>query len=212
MTQRIHDPKLSGQIVINDQILTSTAEQIDAKVAEQGGGGGSGLGQALILASSIVQGGSIALGGDQGDGAEYNGRVIGLDILAGVNANLPPANADNNGWTCKLVVLTTPTSNQYDITVALLTDANFVGALELIDTDTTDTGAYQAAAAADAFDRIRLNGTTSGGLVGDWVEITIIAVDTYLVNGQIKHTGNLAVPMSDSGITDPFGGGGGFGP
>lgn len=206
MTQRIHDPKLSGEIVINGQILTSTAEQIDAKVAEQGGGGGSGLGQDIILASSFASGGTLAMGGAQGDGAEYNGRVIGLDIAAGVNANLPTANTANIGWTCKFVVITTVTSNQYDVTAAFLSDAEFIGSLRLIDTDTSDTATYQAALDADNFDQIRMNGTTTGGVIGDWVEVTIIAENTYLVTGELKHTGNVGTPMSDSGIA-AFGGG-----
>ena len=70
----------------------------------------------------------------------------------------------------------------------------FKGSVNILDNDSTAQTAY---AASGTDDTLTLNGTTTGGQVGDWVEFVDIAADTWAVRGQ------LVVPAG-SNIADPF--------
>jgi hypothetical protein len=72
----------------------------------------------------------------------------------------------------------------------------FVGSLLSVDTDTS--GAMVGFTAASTNDFINLNGGTTGGVAGTWIEIFAIAANKYLVTGVILGTGTVATPFADS--------------
>jgi hypothetical protein len=72
----------------------------------------------------------------------------------------------------------------------------YIGSLLSVDTDTS--GAMVGFTAASTNDFINLNGTTTGGVAGTWIEIRALAALKYVVTGVILGTGTVATPFADS--------------
>ena len=72
----------------------------------------------------------------------------------------------------------------------------FVGSLISVDTDTS--GAVVGFTAGASNDFINLNGGTTGGVAGTWIQIVAIAANKYMVNGMLNGTGSVATPFADS--------------
>ena len=47
-------------------------------------------------------------------------------------------------------------------------------------------------------DTMTMNGTTTGGIVGSWVEFTAIGSAAYFVRGSLIGSGTIATPFADS--------------
>ena len=47
-------------------------------------------------------------------------------------------------------------------------------------------------------DVMTMNGTTTGGIVGSWVEVTAIADDKYFVSGSLIGSGTIATPFANA--------------
>ena len=62
--------------------------------------------------------------------------------------------------------------------------------------DSEETGETFLAAAAN--DVMTFNGTTTGGIVGSWVEFTAIGSAAYFVRGSLIGTATLATPFADA--------------
>jgi hypothetical protein len=81
------------------------------------------------------------------------------------------------------------------------TTDKFVGSLVVVDTDsggtTTQNVAYAFAPAASN-DFINLNGTTTGGVAGSMITVTVLAAAKYMVSGVLLGTGTVATPFADS--------------
>ena len=63
--------------------------------------------------------------------------------------------------------------------------------------DSEETG-ETFAANASSNDVMTLNGTTTGGIVGSWVEVTAIASAKYFVRGSLIGSGTIATPFADA--------------
>lgn len=72
----------------------------------------------------------------------------------------------------------------------------FVGSVLSIDTDTSGAAVGFTAGANDDF--INLNGTTTGGVAGSWVQIVAVAALKYMVTGAVLGTGTVATPFATS--------------
>ena len=72
----------------------------------------------------------------------------------------------------------------------------FVGSLLSVDTDSS--GAVVGFTAGATNDFINLNGGTTGGVAGTWIQIVAIAANKYMVNGMLNGTGTVATPFADS--------------
>ena len=73
----------------------------------------------------------------------------------------------------------------------------YVGAVMSIDSDSS--GAVVAFSAnGSSNDFINLNGTTTGGVAGTWVQIVAIAANKYMVTGNVIGSGTVATPFADS--------------
>jgi hypothetical protein len=72
----------------------------------------------------------------------------------------------------------------------------FVGSLISVDTDTS--GAVVGFTAGATNDFINLNGTTTGGVAGTWIQIVAIAANKYMVNGLLNGSGVVATPFADA--------------
>jgi len=105
-----------------------------------------------------------------------------------------PNTLNNEGVLYTIWVPTTITTS----TLKIATDTTdlFIGSLMGVDTDTSDAIAAYNALAADAFDNINLNGGTTGGVAGTWIEIVAVAANCYMVRGTVNGTGVVATPFS----------------
>ena len=119
--------------------------------------------------------------------ADYNGQVINLSRAAGITATLPAATGSNAVYT--FVVSTTVTSNSYKVQVANSTDV-MTGSASVGGT----TGSVFSTLPAS--DTLTMNGSTTGGLAGSYVQVTDIASGIYLVSAALIGSGTPATPFS----------------
>lgn len=122
----------------------------------------------------------------------HNGKTVTFSAAAGLAITLPTATG--SGWRVKLVNLTTITSNTTTIKVNNTTDA--INGFSNIISDDAGGPAKGFIAAAGSDDTITFNGTTTGGYVGDIVEIEDVASGLFQVKVMGKATGTEATPFS----------------
>lgn len=125
--------------------------------------------------------------------AAHAGKTILWDTAAGTTITLP--SAAGTGARFRVVCSVTATSNNHIVTAPT---ANIMyGSITMIDTDTADATLAFAAEAADAFDTITLNRTTTGlAAIGDWVELEDVGTNKWVVTGVVRGSGSVATPFS----------------
>ena len=144
---------------------------------------------------------------------DYAGRIIsvGGSLAANVVLTLPaintsanpttsgpgqdPSTANNEGVTYTIWVPTTISTSS--LKIGTNGTDKFVGTIVMNDVDTDGAGLVGFSAAA-ANDFINLNGTTTGGVAGSWVQIVAIAANKYMVTGMVMGTGTVATPFANS--------------
>lgn len=118
-------------------------------------------------------------------------RVVNLARAAGVAVTLPAATGTGNVYT--FIIGTSVTSNSTTIKVANTSDAMQGRAFVISDNAAAVLG-YNAVAGTS--DTITFNGTTTGGLIGDLVQIMDMATNVFQVNILSTATGTEATPFS----------------
>jgi hypothetical protein len=142
----------------------------------------------------------------------HGGRIIavGGSLAAALTLTLPAINVSTNSITSgpgqdpntvnnEGVVYTiwVPTTiSTSSLKIGTNGTDKFVGTLISVDTDTSDAVVGFTAAAANDF--INLNGSTTGGVAGSWVQIFAIAANKYMVTGTVLGTGTVATPFANS--------------
>jgi len=64
--------------------------------------------------------------------------------------------------------------------------------------DTDSSGATYGYAPGASNDVINLNGTTTGGIAGSTITVTVVAANKYLVQGVLLGSGSVATPFADA--------------
>ena len=143
---------------------------------------------------------------------DHGGRIISVGgaLAATTTLTLPTINVSTNSTTSgpgqdpntlnnqgvlyTIWVPTTITTSSLKIS----TDGTdlFIGTLFGVDTDSSDALVAYNALAADAFDFINLNGGTTGGVAGTFIEIVAVAANCYMVTGTVNGSGTVATPFS----------------
>ena len=146
------------------------------------------------------------------DPVAHAGRIIsvGGSLAANVVLTLPSINVSTNSITSgpgqdpntlnnEGVVYTiwVPTTISTS-SLKIGTDGTdkFVGSVISVDTDSS--GAVVGFTAASTNDFINLNGTTTGGIAGTWITVTVLAAAKYFVQGVVLGSGSVATPFADS--------------
>ena len=142
----------------------------------------------------------------------HGGRIIsvGCSLAAALTLTLPainvstnsttsgpgqdPSTANNEGVVYTIWVPTTISTSS--LKIGTNGTDKYVGTLISVDTDTSDAVVGFTAAAANDF--INLNGSTTGGVAGSWVQIFAIAANKYMVTGTVLGTGTVATPFANS--------------
>ena len=143
---------------------------------------------------------------------DHGGRIIsvGGTLAANVVLTLPTIDVSTNPVTSGPGQDPSTTNNQgvvYTIwvpttiaTSSLKIGTNgtdkYVGSVISVDTDTS--GAVVGFTAASTNDFINLNGGTTGGVAGTWIQIVAVAANKYMVTGVVNGTGTVATPFADS--------------
>ncbi len=121
-----------------------------------------------------------------------SGQTITLGTASGNKVTLPAATG--SGAKFKFVVTTTVTSNAHKILSGGAADY-FQG--NVFTEDSATVTGYNATPAA-TYLSIAMNGSTTGGFIGDELEFQDIAANLWQVNGITKSTGTAATPFSTS--------------
>lgn len=146
------------------------------------------------------------------DPTNYAGRIIsvGGTLASNIVITLPaintsanpttsgpgqdPSTANNQGVVYTIWVPTTIATSS--LKIGTNGTDKFVGSLLSVDTDSS--GAVVGFTAGASNDFINLNGTTTGGVAGTWVQIFAIAANKYMVTGVVNGSGTVATPFADS--------------
>lgn len=121
----------------------------------------------------------------------HDGKIIALDTASGSVCTLPASSG--SGARFRFIVSVKPTSNAHIVKVANATDV-LSGSVLSLDNDSTAETAYAATSTDDTF---TMNGTTTGGLIGDWFEAVDIKAGFWAVRG-------MTVVPAGSNIADCF--------
>jgi hypothetical protein len=145
---------------------------------------------------------------------DHGGRIISVGgalaatttlTLPAINVSADPSSSgpgadpntlNNEGVRYTIWVPTTITTST--LKIATNTTDLFIGTLFGVDTDTSDALVAYNALAADTFDFINLNGGTTGGVAGTFIEIVAVAANCYMVTGTVNGSGTVATPFATS--------------
>lgn len=117
-----------------------------------------------------------------------NGPLLYFNVAAGATVTLPASTGSGDRY--RFHVHTTVTSNSDKIQVANATD---VMQGMIYSAVTTTSAPWQTASTSDT---ITLNGTTTGGIKGDYIELEDFASGFWRVFGTTTSTGTQATPFS----------------
>ena len=119
--------------------------------------------------------------------ADHVGRIMEINDADGA-VTLPTITSDTIGAKYTFFVGTDST----DCDIKTDGTDKFLGSLSVAGTST------KAFAPGATNDVISMNGTTTGGDKGSYVEITALATAEYLVQGVLIGSGTVATPFADS--------------
>lgn len=126
--------------------------------------------------------------------ATHGGKTILMDTAAGTALTLPAATG--TGVKFRIFISTTVTSNAHTVAV-VGNDAMFGNAVLFQDGGDTMVG-FEAGADTD---KISMNGTTTGGLKGGFIELEDVATDTWSVFLTSAATSTEATPFQTGQVT-----------
>jgi hypothetical protein len=146
---------------------------------------------------------------------DHGGRIIsvGGSLAAAVTLTLPtintsanpttsgpgqdPSTANNQGVVYTIWVPTTISTSSLKIGTTSGSSDVYVGTVISVDSDSS--GAVVGFTAnGSSNDFINLNGTTTGGVAGTWIQIVAVAANKYMVTGNVIGSGTVATPFADS--------------
>tara|TARA_R100000353_G_scaffold1263_1_gene1849 strand:- start:455 stop:925 length:471 start_codon:yes stop_codon:yes gene_type:complete len=120
---------------------------------------------------------------------DHVGRIIKVNDADGA-ITLPTITADTLGARYTFFVGT----DCSDCDIKTDGTDKFVGSLSVME----DNGLTETYAPAASNDVISMNGTTTGGDKGSYIEITAIEDNVYLVQGMLLGSGEAVTPFADS--------------
>lgn len=116
--------------------------------------------------------------------------ICTVNAAAGLTLTLPAA--EGTGRVFRIFIGTTVTSNSVVIQVDSADDTMAGLVISAADAGNTVNG-WETAATSDT---ITLDGSTTGGILGDYIELTDCAATVWAVQGRTSSTGTEATPFS----------------
>lgn len=124
--------------------------------------------------------------------AAQSGSIILWNAAAGFTITLP---APVVGVQFLFAVLTSVTSSNHKV-ITSGSSIFLVGGVSM--GEVAATSAPMFAADGSTIRSVTMNGTTTGGLIGTYMELTCINSTQWLVQGQVLGSGTLATPFATS--------------
>lgn len=124
--------------------------------------------------------------------ASHDGKTILLDQATGTAVTLPAMSGSGARYRFVCSVATSGGSQVITATGAHL----FGGVVQNNDTGGSGLFGVSMATNAAGSTTITLNGTTTGGRKGDWIEIEDVATNIGIVRGMLNGSGTEATPFS----------------
>jgi hypothetical protein len=121
--------------------------------------------------------------------ALHDGRIIQLQSTAALAVTLPAATGSGACYTFQVITLISGGNVTLD---AKTNSAAFYGLINQIK-DGSALATYSTTATSNL---LTLNGGTTGGLAGDFIEMVDVATNVFNVYGITKATGTVATPIS----------------
>jgi len=194
--------KFGAKIKIKGQTLDASADEIDAldgitsSVSELNILTGVTATAAEINRALDVSARLVALTGtDAITVAEHEGRDMYVTGTDAATYTMPEATGSGGRYR---FIIGEVNTNGNVFASADATNAGFIGSVNILDEDAAAQAAYASRAVTN--DLITLNGTTTGGQVGDIIEFVDVAADTWMVRGQLgcPAGSNPATPFSST--------------
>jgi hypothetical protein len=123
--------------------------------------------------------------------ASHAGKTVTISSAAPIAVTMPAATGTGNKYRFWIAVAATGTSH----TIAALTTDIISGYAFAVTTSTDNAEAFKTSATSD---KVSLNGTTLGGVVGDVVEFIDVKSGVWSVMAFTAPTGTEATPFSAS--------------
>lgn len=123
-----------------------------------------------------------------------SGSAVLFDRAAGIIFTLP---ANTPGMWFDFFVTVTITSNAAKVITAAGTEL-LVGTIINTDTDSLDAIASWKSLVATSNIAVSMDGSTKGGIKGDWLRFTCLNTTTWNVQGLTLGTGTVATPFATS--------------
>jgi hypothetical protein len=121
-----------------------------------------------------------------------SGTLYVLDRAAGIAVTLPSIDSGEIGTKFRFLLKTTVTSNSTTIKVPSASETMLGNAV--VQSDSSNAAlAYKASGTSDT---ITLNGTTTGGIAGDIIEVVAVSTTLWMVDAVTSATGTEATPFS----------------
>lgn len=121
--------------------------------------------------------------------ATHAGKVIVINSAAPIAVSLPAATATGNRYKFKFGVAATATSS----TIAADGTDVIEGVAHVLTTSSANVVGYATSATSDY---VTVNGTTTGGVAGDWFELIDTESGVWTVFGVTQATGSTAAPFA----------------
>lgn len=120
----------------------------------------------------------------------HAGNLLNFAVASGATVTLPAS--AGTGDVYRFFVRTTITSNNAKIQVANSTDV-IQGCVEM---GSAGTVVGIVAGTTTTSDTITMNGTTTGGIIGSYVELTDALTGFWVLSGSLVFSGSVATPFS----------------
>ncbi len=173
MTQQTILNEGAFDLTIRDQVNDNFNELYAAAID-----GGGTIDSDLINGNAVRTPASIT-GTDSVTVAEHANRVNVITGTSAATLTLPEATGTGNVYT---FIFGQVNTNGTVFVAADTSNTSIGGSLNILDADSNAQTAYFGTSGDDT---ITINGTTTGGLIGDTIVLTDIATDQWAVKGQL---------------------------
>lgn len=126
---------------------------------------------------------------------QQSGSIIALAKADGTTVTLPACSVANIGVTYKFQIAVSSTGGVFYVINTTGSDVFLGGIYGSIAAPGAINDAFFGVSTANK--RITLNATTTGGLIGGWVEVTCVSGTQWMVTGVTLGTGTIATPFSN---------------
>jgi hypothetical protein len=125
------------------------------------------------------------------------GSICCFDSAAGVVYTLPALTSTNAGMEFNFFTTVTRTSNAHKVIVSSATGTEFLLGAVWLGNNAATTGEIFGADGT-TIRALSSNGTTTGGIIGDFYTVTAYSTTQWLIRGVLVQSGTAATPFATS--------------